>query len=111
MIEFEVSGVKRGFKLGTYTFKLINELAGTKTVEDVFNKLKTQDEGFTCVFYFCCAKHYAMSKKIEVDFQEVDVADWMDDLGLEKILEISTQLFKTYITKNQPAPTTGQSAQ
>lgn len=110
-MEFEVFGKQRGFKLGTYTFKLINQLTGTKTVEEVINKLKENDEGFTCSFYFCCAKHYALSNKQEIDFQEVDVADWLDELGIERVMEITTELFKVYVSKNQTAPTMGQVAQ
>jgi hypothetical protein len=107
MVEFEVFGKTRGFKLGTYTFKLINQEAGTKTVEEVFEKLKEKREDFACTFYWCCAKHWAMSAKQDVDFSEVDVADWLDELGLEQMQTISAQLFKTYITKNLKAPETG----
>lgn len=107
-MEFEVFGKKRGFKFGTYTFKLINEIAGTKTVQDVFDKLKENDEGFTLTVYFCCAKHWALSNKQEVDFTEVEVADWLDELGKEKVGEITLELFKVYFSKNQIAPTTGQ---
>jgi hypothetical protein len=103
-MEFEVFGKQRGFKLGTYTFKLINQATGTKTVEEVFAKLKEHDEGFTCTFYYCCAKHHALSNKSEVDFEEVDVADWLDELGTDKVREITTELFKVYISKNQTAP-------
>lgn len=107
---FEVFGKKRGFKFGTYTFKLINEATGTKTVQDVFNRLNEKDEGFTISFYFCCAKHWTLSRKEEVDFSEVDVADWLDELGVGKVGEITTELFKAYLAKNQIAPTTGQEA-
>lgn len=107
-MEFEVFEKVRGFKFGTYTFKLINEATGTKTIADVFEKFKENDEGFTIAFYFCCAKHWAMSRKEEVDFNEVDVADWLDELGKDKLREITTELFKVYLAKNQTAPTTGQ---
>lgn len=107
-MEFEVFGKQRGFRLGTYTFKLINEETGTKTIQDVFNRFKESDEGFTLSFYFCCAKHWALSRKEEVDFNEVEVADWLDELGMGKVAEITTELFKVYLAKNQIAPTTGQ---
>lgn len=107
MVEFEVFGKQRGFKLGTYTFKLINQITGTKTIQDVFDRLQEKDEGFGASFYFCCAKHYALSNKKEIDFEEVDVADWLDELGFDKVREITTELLKMYISKNQIAPTTG----
>ena len=107
-MEFEVFGKKRGFKLGTYTFKLINQAAGTTTIEEVFERMKSGSTDFASTFYFCCAKHYAMSNKTVIDFEEVDVADWLDELGLEKMAEITTELFKVYTSKNVKAPETGQ---
>jgi hypothetical protein len=107
-MEFEVLGKQRGFKLGTYTFKLINQLAGTKTIEEVFDRMKNNDIDFNLTFYFCCAKHYAMSNKQTIDFQEVDVSDWLDELGQQKMSEITTELFKVYLLKNLKAPETGQ---
>lgn len=106
--EFEVFGKQRGFKLGTYTFKLINQAAGTKTIEDVFERLKEGSTDFACTFYFCCAKAYALTNKQPVDFQEWDVADWVDELGHARMSEITTDLFKVYALKNLKAPETGQ---
>jgi len=107
-MEFEVFGKTRGFKLGTYTFKLINQASGTKTIEEVFERMKAGGTDFASTFYFCCAKHYAMSNKAPIDFEEVDVADWLDELGLEKVGEITTELFQVYTSKNVKAPATGQ---
>ena len=109
MIEFDTAdGVKRGLKFGTYTFQLINEITGTSTVEEVFEKLKDGTPGFATLFYFACAKHYALSKKQPVDFEPIHVADWMDDLGPEWITKNTAELFKAYLEKNLPASATGQ---
>jgi MinD-like ATPase involved in chromosome partitioning or flagellar assembly len=110
MTDFEIDGIKRGFKLGTYTFKLINQVSETKTIQDVIQKLTNQDEEFTSIFYFCCAKHWAMANKIPIDFEEVHVADWMDELGSERMKEITGELFKVYISKNLKAPAMGHPA-
>ena len=107
-MEFEVFGTKRGFKLGTYTFKLINQVTGTKTIEEVFDRMKAGEYEFALSFYFCCAKHYAMSNKIPIDFEEVHVADWIEELGAQKMGELTAELFKVYLIKNLPAPATGQ---
>lgn len=107
-MEFEVFGKQRGFKLGTYTFKMINQMAGTKTIEEVFERLKSGGMDFASTFYFCCAKHYAMSNKTPIDFEEVDVADWLDELGPQRASEITVELFKVYTLKNLGAPETGQ---
>lgn len=111
MIEFEIEGKTRGFKFGTYTFNLINKLAGTKTTEEVFERLKEGSVEFTASFYMACATHYAMSKKLEIDFQEVDVIDWLDELGFDRTQSITTDLLKIYTAKNLKAPETGQEAQ
>lgn len=106
-MEFEIKGKKHGFKFGTYTFKLINQRAGTKTVNEVFDKLKAEDQEFVSTFYFCCAEHWAMSNDREIDFREVDVADWLDELGLDKVGELTTEMLKVYMSKNLKAPVTG----
>jgi hypothetical protein len=106
-MEFEVFGKQRGFKLGTYTFKLINQATGTKTVEEVFARLNEKDESYTLSFYFCCAKHHELSNKKPVDFEEIDVADWLDELGAEKVKEITTELFKVYLKKKHDSPSDG----
>lgn len=108
MTDFEVEGVKRGFKFGTYTFKLINQLAGTKTVEDVFNKLAAGEQDFASTFYFACAKHWSMFNKADIDFDEVHVTEWVENLGAEKMSEITKELLEIYITKNLKAPETGR---
>jgi hypothetical protein len=107
MIEFDINGTTRGFKFGTYTFNLINKLAGTKTTEDVFERLKEGTPEFTASFYMACATHYCMSKKIAIDFEEVDVIDWLDELGFEKTQTITVDLLKIYTTKNLKAPEKG----
>lgn len=108
MIEFQANGQTRGFKFGTYTFKLINELAGTKTIEDVFEGMKDGNVDFVAKFYYACAKHYAMAKKTPVDFEEVDVCDWIDEMGAEEAGRITQELMKTYTSKNVKAPEAGQ---
>lgn len=110
-MQFEVFGKTRGFKLGTYTFKLINQATGTKTVEEVFERFKENNQEFALAFYYCCAKHHALSNKQEIDFEEVDVADWIDDIGFDKLREMTTDLFKVYISKNLQAPVTGPQQQ
>ena len=111
MIEFKTAdGVQRGLKFGTYTFTIINEVAGTSTVEDVFERLQDGTPGFATLFYFACAKHYALSKNLPVDFEPVHVADWLDEMGTVWVAEQTPALFKAYIEKNRPAPTMGRSA-
>lgn len=109
MVEFQVNGKTRGMKFGTYTFQLINQIAGQQlTVAEIFDKLTTGVVGFSTIFYLACAQHYAKSKKVPIDFEDVDVADWMDDLGATEAARVTGELLKAYTEKNLPAPTTGQ---
>jgi len=109
MIEFNtLDGKQRGLKFGTYTFRLINELAGTKTISEVFDGLSSGNMDFATHFYFACAKHYVLSKKQPVDFTSLEVMDWLDELGMERLTEITAELLNTYTEKNLKAPTMGQ---
>jgi|SRR5688572_24024022 len=111
MIVKEINGVERGFRFGTYTFKIISEISDLKTIESLFAALKDEPLKFLSVFYFACAKHYAISKKQEVDFNESDVCDWLDEIGFQESQIMLTELLNSYTLKNMKAPMTGQAAQ
>lgn len=112
MVEFNTQdGTQRGLKFGTYTFRLINELAGTKTISEVFDGLASGDLIFTTHFYFACAKHYALSKKEIVDFTSLEVMDWLDEMGMEELTKVTAELLNTYTEKNLRASTMGQQTQ
>jgi hypothetical protein len=110
MIEKEISGVKRGFELGTYTFKLIAEHTGERDVRKVIQRLSTGDLPFIVSVGFCCAKHYTERiKKETTDYKEDDVYDWVDDIGFSTFSdEIVAPLLKVYAEKNLRAPAMGQ---
>lgn len=120
----EINGTERGFLFGTYTMKLIREETGILTVEELwgnlFPKVQKDEDGnvvrqiididylsFLTKFYYCCAKHYALSNKQKVEFSEIDVSDWLDEIGKDKALEIFNILIKTYTEKNLKAPAMG----
>lgn len=105
---FEIDGITRGFKFGTYTFVLINKLSGTKTTDEVFKGIESGDMDSMSTFYYACAIHWHKNKKKEIDFEEVHVMDWLDEIGFEKAREITDDLIKTFQIKNLPAPETGQ---
>ena len=112
MIEIEVNGRTRGFVFGTYTLKIIREETGIETVEELWSRLFPGHEKGTSIeyldfinkFYYSCAKHYAKSKKQDVDFTDADVSDWLDEMGKDKCFEIFNQLVKTFTEKNMTAP-------
>jgi len=122
MIEREIDGHKRGFIFGTHTFRILRDLTGINSIEEVFERLvnkKVVDGeeievsnqidhiGFLCTFLYACAKHYNQSNKIPLDFEEVNVSDWVDDMGLADSMKLVLELIQTYSLKNLRAPVTG----
>jgi hypothetical protein len=112
VIEIKVDDKTIGFKFGTYTFKIIRELTGIETIEEVFKKLTVSNNAeFIVSFVQACAIHYAKEKKQEHDFSELEVAGWIDEMGLVASRLMITELIKAYTAKNLPAPVTGQLAE
>lgn len=79
--EFEIDGVKRGFRLGTSTFKAIKQLTGFSTKEDLTEKVVEGDHEAVLALFYCCAVHWHKSNNRDIDFNEYIVGDWMDFLG------------------------------
>jgi hypothetical protein len=107
--EFEVDGVKRGFKHGTWARAVAcEEMAKRKntkySVDDLDKDIGLYggevDLTALMCFYYGCAVHYCESKKAIVDFSPVDVSDWLDELGLDKVTEITGSIFKQHEPKN-----------
>lgn len=112
MITVNIAGKHRHFMFGTYTFKLIREATGLEHVEDVFEGIankKTDDNGnttqvrsdlehveFISSFLHACAIHGARTAKEKVDFDEVEVSDWIDEIGLEKSINLIGDLIQSY---------------
>lgn len=130
MSEREISGRKRYFQFGTYTFKIIRQQTGMQYIEGVFaalaNKKKIGTENgkditepvmsqlehieFLSQFLFSCAKHAALSLNEKIDFNEVNVSDWMDEIGYESAMSLVLELIESYAEeeKNHKAPVMGQ---
>lgn len=133
MSEREISGRKRFFQFGTYTFKIIRQQTGVQFIEDVFSNLANKKRighengediygppimsqidhiDYLTQFLFSCAKHAALSLKESIDFNDVDVSDWMDQIGYESAMALVTELIESYAEseKNHKAPAMGQHA-
>jgi len=109
IIEIKLGEKIMGFKFGTYTFKVIRELTGVDTIEEVFKKLTVSNNAeFIVSFVQSCAIHYAKEKKQDYNFSDMDAAGWIDEMGLVTSRLMITELIKAYTAKNLPAPTTGQ---
>jgi len=115
--EFEVDGVRRGFKFGTYALRVISKETGIADIKEIFKRIEQGDLDVLGKFYYGSAVHYAKSKtpKLkdeDIDFDEVAVSDWMDMIGQDKIAEMTLQLLESYQPKNsQPPMTTGANSQ
>lgn len=107
IFEFETGEPKqvRGFKFGTYAFAVACEK--DNCAMDVLLKRigvgqtapKVNVMSLLRVFYGA-AVHYAEHKKTQIDFNQSDVSDWLDEIGLEKVNEILSDGLQQYTPKN-----------
>lgn len=128
MVEIQVNGVTRGFRFGTQTLRVIREVTGIETIEEIFEGLmnNSKNQGVDKVrvrsqidhiffindFLFSCAKDYARVNKQDSNFTKEDVSDWLDTIGLAEAMNVVGKLIKGYTEKNAKAPdTTGLSVQ
>ncbi len=119
-VNFKVNEVDRGFKFGTYTGRLIEKESGDKLslfLEKMSGKTTIEGDKVTVIapdlesqskFYYCCALHWAKSNKKEVNFDQADVDDWRDELGADKVSELTADLFNQYSPKNALPPKEGE---
>lgn len=103
--EFELGGKTRGFRFGTYSTRLIEEQTGVSDLQTIMDRLKEQNIKMLSAFFFSCARHYSHSvSKQPVDYDEVDVNDWLDELGPAKAADAMLALFHQYLPKNSEPP-------
>jgi hypothetical protein len=125
--EFEIEGIKRGFRNSTWAKAVACEELGNKrgekvTVDRLDQEIGLYDPGkdkdgneiprvidLTALmyFYYGCAVAYHESKKLPIDFKPSDVSDWLDELGEERLTEITKSLFKVPEIKNVQTPEVG----
>lgn len=113
VFEFEVSGVKRGFKFGTYAFSIACEKEGDIDLNTLFKRVgfpykddkgnakadKAKPKTLIHLFYGA-AVHFAEDNEKPVDFKVSTVANWMDELGEEKLMPMINESFFSHIPKN-----------
>lgn len=109
MIEREINGVTRKFKFGTYTLKIIGQDTGEKVLNKVFDRLISGDYPFILSFCWACAKHASIELGESPVPSEMEVSNWMDDLGVDQTDKLLAELIDAYKAKNLTAPQeTGQ---
>jgi hypothetical protein len=115
--EFDINGVRRGFKFGTYAIHVISKETGIADIKEIFKRIELGDISVLTKFYYGGAVHYAKSKNPklkdeELDFSEVNVLDWCDYLGQEEVSKMTLRLLESYQPKNfQPPTATGVNSQ
>lgn len=56
--------------------------------------------------FYGAAVQYCSNKNLSVDFSKSDVSDWLDEIGLEKTMQLMTQGLTQYFPKNGTPPGT-----
>ena len=118
IFEFEIGGKKRGFKFGTYALSVACKKEGC-SVDALFRRcgIPYRDEAGNVKadpidlqafinLWYGAAIHFAKSAGQEVDFTEVEVSDWCDELGQERVEAMLLEAIIPYNPKNSTSPTT-----
>lgn len=109
IFEIQIGDKVRGFKFGTlsmgYACQKINCTLGELSIKIDSETLKPLE-----VVYIIegGARAYNVDKKIPIDFDESNVADWIDELGFEVGMKLLKAGLEIYVPKNSAAPETGQ---
>lgn len=109
--EFDIDGKIRGFRFGTYAIAVAQKQNGAKSIGDLFTKLQVEGGDFITLLdlFYGAAMQYADHKKQKPDFSVSDVSDWLDEIGLEKTMELVRQMLYEYTPKNSsPQETLGE---
>jgi hypothetical protein len=87
--EIKIGGKVRGFKFGTYALGIACREEDVDIIE-LGRRLNDASKHLLSIvnFLYAAAKSYCIANKLEVDFSPTDVGDWLDELGLDKSLEI-----------------------
>lgn len=127
IFEYDVDGVKRGFKFGTYGISIACEKEDC-TVDVLYKRcgipyLEKDSDGNPVVKYdqpklkallhlmYGAAAHYAEDNNLPVNFKVSNVSDWLDILGEEKIKPMLDHGLSQYVPKNSTSPAeTGEKA-
>lgn len=113
IFEFEVQGKKVGFKFGTYALSVACEKEGDVDLNTLFKRcgfIYTDEKGkpkadkakpkSVLNLFYGGALHYAEDFNQPADFKVSTVANWMDEIGEAKLMEVITKAFFTYEPKN-----------
>lgn len=103
-IEKEVGGKIRGFKFGTNSSAILCELenCGLPELKDIINKSAWAQQNMI----LAAAIANCRSKKIDIDFDKIDVGDWMDELTARgELQDLFDCMTNAAVGPNEVSPT------
>lgn len=120
IFEFEVNGVKRGFKFGTYGVSISCEkedcavdelfkrcgmpyLTKDKDGKDIVKADKPKLKSLLNLIYGA-AVHYAEDCDIPTNFKVSEVSNWLDEIGEDKVRPMLSSALAQYVPKNSTSP-------
>lgn len=116
IFEYDVEGVKRGFKFGTYGISIACEkedcavdvlyrrcgmpyvIKNTDGKEEI--KADTPKLKSLLHLIYGAAVHYAEDNNLPIDFKVSHVSDWLDLIGEEKVKQMLSAGLLQYVPKN-----------
>lgn len=121
IFEYEVDGVKRGFKFGTYGISVACEKEGC-TVDELYRKcgipyvskdkngqpvVKAEKPNLKSLLHlvYGAAVHYAEDNDLPTDFKVSHVSNWLDEIGEDGVRQMFEYGLKQYVPKNSTSPT------
>ena len=115
IFEFEVGGVKRGFKFGTYGISVACEKedcsvdvllkrCGIPYLVDGKPKADAPKLKALLHLFYGAAVHYAEDQNQILDFKPSTVSNWLDEIGLDKVNKMMVDGLTQYVPKNSASP-------
>lgn len=106
--ELDVNGTKRGFKFGMLATDYFCREENIK-LSEMQDRLSNPSPQTAINCAYAAAKAYTESKGEDFSFSRGQVADWLDDVGVEKFYEKITECLQVYqdkqeLAKNGQAP-------
>lgn len=115
IFEFDVSGVKRGFKFGTYAMSVACEKENCAV--DVLlkrcgipymanGKPKADDPKLMSLMhlFYGAAIHYAEDHNQPINFKPSTVSNWLDEIGMDGVNKMIAESFTQHVPKNSSSP-------
>ena len=78
--------------------------SGCLSIDELILKLNMADLTAANAFFYGCAYQYFQWKGLPVDFNMTHVSEWVEDLGVDRMKELTDKLLESYKGKNPDPP-------